>query len=245
MTGISKYKKTPRHQSRSACLHACLPEIVGFVSPKAKIKAMCDHCLPRFPLLSFSVTKFHQMLIPSNCRPRHESIPNFCLFTRLTPSYPSYSDCSFVKNGCIRSNFNRSPFILGSEDNEFSAELGFKENDENPFSLQKKRREVDQTGGVDKSSGSNIKECVKPDNLIPVEGTEGDDISKKAMGIGKLGFRRGKQVLRRSSFLAKQVISITSALSLGFVSQLWVDSTRVSFDSPISLRRVSCLLARA
>ncbi|KAI4353563.1 hypothetical protein L6164_002502 [Bauhinia variegata] len=42
---------------------------------------------------------------------------------------------------------------------------------------------------------------------------------------GKLGFRRGKQVIGRSNLLAKQVISISSALSLGFVSQLWVDTT--------------------
>ncbi|KAL2557588.1 uncharacterized protein Fot_02327 [Forsythia ovata] len=35
--------------------------------------------------------------------------------------------------------------------------------------------------------------------------------------------RSGKQILRRSNVIAKQVISISSALSLGFVSQLWVD----------------------
>ncbi|KAJ7950131.1 PRC-barrel-like [Quillaja saponaria] len=36
--------------------------------------------------------------------------------------------------------------------------------------------------------------------------------------------RRSRQVMRRTSFLAKQVISIQSALSLGFISQLWVDT---------------------
>lgn len=48
---------------------------------------------------------------------------------------------------------------------------------------------------------------------------------------GKLRVRRGKQVIRRSNLLAKQVISIHSALSLGFVSQLWVDTSSVSLEN--------------
>ncbi|KAL7583033.1 hypothetical protein Lser_V15G42929 [Lactuca serriola] len=36
--------------------------------------------------------------------------------------------------------------------------------------------------------------------------------------------RKGKQLMKRSSVIAKQVISIRSALSLGFISQLWVDT---------------------
>ncbi|KAH6832401.1 hypothetical protein C2S53_007261 [Perilla frutescens var. hirtella] len=37
--------------------------------------------------------------------------------------------------------------------------------------------------------------------------------------------RSRRQTMRRSNVMAKQVISIRSALSLGFVSQLWVDSS--------------------
>ena len=48
---------------------------------------------------------------------------------------------------------------------------------------------------------------------------------------GKVGIRRRKEVIRRSNLLAKQVISIKSALSLGFVSQLWVDTNSVSDNS--------------
>ena len=48
---------------------------------------------------------------------------------------------------------------------------------------------------------------------------------------GKLRVRRGKEVIRRSNLLAKQVISIHSALSLGFVSQLWVDTSSVSLEN--------------
>ncbi|KAL9258209.1 hypothetical protein AKJ16_DCAP15156 [Drosera capensis] len=36
----------------------------------------------------------------------------------------------------------------------------------------------------------------------------------------------GKQLIKRSNMIAKQVISIQTALSLGFVSQLWVDTSR-------------------
>ncbi|WCJ27857.1 hypothetical protein M5689_009580 [Euphorbia peplus] len=42
--------------------------------------------------------------------------------------------------------------------------------------------------------------------------------------IGKVGLRRGRQIIRRSHMFAKQVISIQSALTLGFVSQIWVDT---------------------
>lgn len=39
--------------------------------------------------------------------------------------------------------------------------------------------------------------------------------------------RRRRQMARRSALLAKQVISVTSARSLGFVSQLWIDTASV------------------
>lgn len=37
--------------------------------------------------------------------------------------------------------------------------------------------------------------------------------------------KSGRQMMRRSNIIAKQVISIRSALSLGYVSQLWVDTS--------------------
>lgn len=40
--------------------------------------------------------------------------------------------------------------------------------------------------------------------------------------------RPRRQMMKRSTMIAKQVISIQSALTLGFVSQLWVDTTSVS-----------------
>ncbi|KAM3287931.1 hypothetical protein P3S67_021361 [Capsicum chacoense] len=41
--------------------------------------------------------------------------------------------------------------------------------------------------------------------------------------LEKRNVRRKKQLMKRSNLIAKQVISIRSALTLGFVSQLWVD----------------------
>ena len=58
-----------------------------------------------------------------------------------------------------------------------------------------------------------------------------DDQGENEKFGGKLRVRRGKQVIRRSNLLAKQVISIRSALSLGFVSQLWVDTSSVSLEN--------------
>lgn len=39
-----------------------------------------------------------------------------------------------------------------------------------------------------------------------------------------------RQMMRRSNIIAKQVVSISSALSLGYVSQLWVDTSSVSHN---------------
>lgn len=65
------------------------------------------------------------------------------------------------------------------------------------------------------------------EDLVPIQQGD-DDLEKDEKFSSKVGFRKVKQIIRRSNLLAKQVISIRSALSLGFVSQLWVDTTSVS-----------------
>jgi len=92
--------------------------------------------------------------------------------------------------------------------------------------------EIDEND--DNGSGKSVNE-LEEDDLIPVPG-DGDgnddevDLRKddkvEKFG-GNLRLRRGKHVIRRSNLLAKQVISIQSALRVGFVSQLWVDTTSV------------------
>ncbi|XP_028808586.1 uncharacterized protein LOC114763145 [Neltuma alba] len=86
---------------------------------------------------------------------------------------------------------------------------------------------------VELNSGSNVDErsrkeenSSREEDLVPVQSdTDGVDLEKDEKFNVKLGIRRAKQVIRRSTLLAKQVISIRSAISLGFVSQLWVDTT--------------------
>ncbi|GJN31372.1 hypothetical protein PR202_gb19762 [Eleusine coracana subsp. coracana] len=57
---------------------------------------------------------------------------------------------------------------------------------------------------------------------------EGDGERGAEKGAGGAGTRRPRrQMARRSALLAKQVICVRSARSLGFVSQLWVDSASV------------------
>lgn len=98
---------------------------------------------------------------------------------------------------------------------------------------------VEEDNDCDDNKGSRkSNNDLGEDELIRVQGDgdgdrdDGVDLRKddqvEKFGGNKLRLRRGKQVIRRSNLLAKQVISIDSALSLGFVSQLWVDTTSVS-----------------
>ncbi|XP_044981618.1 uncharacterized protein LOC123448710 isoform X2 [Hordeum vulgare subsp. vulgare] len=66
---------------------------------------------------------------------------------------------------------------------------------------------------------------------VDVTGGGGDEVvneeddEREPKRIGSSGRRTGRQMARRSGLLAKQVISVSSARSLGFVSQLWVDAS--------------------
>lgn len=124
--------------------------------------------------------------------------------------------------------------MLHSEGQQFYGELGFKDKGDEFMELESR---MGNDKGSDspflnalelkdeKRSGEN-EERAEQEDLIKVK----DD---KAIGESgqlneKMGFRRGRQVIRRFNMLAKQVISIQSARSLGFVSQIWVDTTSVS-----------------
>jgi hypothetical protein len=71
-----------------------------------------------------------------------------------------------------------------------------------------------------------------------------EDGEREARRTGSGGRRTRRQMARRSGLLAKQVISVSSARSLGFVSQLWVDaaSVRASSSYPaLVFVRPSCM----
>ncbi|EXB74400.1 hypothetical protein L484_004219 [Morus notabilis] len=144
----------------------------------------------------------------------------------------------------------KTPTVFGSdsEQHRFRAELGFKEKGEDPFedfetNISKFKRKKNgggrrREGGEANSSellelkdekvSGESKRSFEDENLVRFEDGNGDgdeEEEKLVRADGRMGLRKGRQVVRRSSLLAKQVISIRSALSLGFVSQLWVDTT--------------------
>lgn len=122
-----------------------------------------------------------------------------------------------VRNGKLQlAMCSFKPTTRDSENQDLLGELGFKE-----------KLDVNST----EKSGREI-----------VELKEEKSEKEEAFGVGsseKVKLRRGKQVMRRSNLLAKQVISIQSAISLGFISQLWVDTTSVSLIFAKELSNVS------
>ncbi|KAE8056748.1 hypothetical protein FH972_013491 [Carpinus fangiana] len=160
---------------------------------------MCD-CLSSTPL-RFSDTKYRKFgLTKSNWRPQNETIPyiNIRNFPRLTKSH------------CRNPNE-----VIGPEEYGSYGELGFKEKGENS-----------SYGDETVSSGLNILE-LKGSLADGKNSTRGEESVEQSelVEVGKMGPRKGRQMMRRSNIVAKQVISIRSALSLGFVSELWVDTT--------------------
>ncbi|RZS16704.1 hypothetical protein BHM03_00048768 [Ensete ventricosum] len=64
------------------------------------------------------------------------------------------------------------------------------------------------------------------EDLIPPGGRGSTELESADEGrlVSRVGVKGRRQIMKRSNLLAKQVISIQSAQSLGFVSQLWVDT---------------------
>lgn len=78
--------------------------------------------------------------------------------------------------------------------------------------------------------GKKVTGGLNDDELNLVEGSSSaNSKQRESVQLDKrAGLRGGKQLMRRSNLLAKQVISVQSALCFGFVSQLWVDTNSVS-----------------
>ncbi|KAG4992833.1 uncharacterized protein LOC114425476 [Glycine soja] len=181
---------------------------------------------PRFPFLNSRPT----------LTPRTQLNPNSRVLFSPKPSKTSCNNKSVSLALSSRSNegpsrgygfYNELEFedrneeTLGLEINPVVAEDSQSETESLPF---------DGVEGDDNYKGE--------DDLVRVQGDadgdgdglkkdydDDDDQGENEKFGGKLRVRRGKQVIRRSNLLAKQVISIRSALSLGFVSQLWVDTS--------------------
>lgn len=202
---------------------------------------MCDS-LPSLPLTSS--IKFRPLW--------------FTQFESLSPllSNSFNSGCSTLRNCCLlfpsRTNVTKSLSAFVPKRNRFSGELEFKGADENLFDVDPSRSvanldDIDgnftdrigddfmdqKDGGEGKKKSSNRGRSSEGErDLVPIEDKEAEIEKESEIESGKVALRKRRQVMRRSNMLAKQVISIQTALSLGFISQLWVDTAAVSDTVP-------------
>ncbi|XP_058214775.1 uncharacterized protein LOC131326168 isoform X3 [Rhododendron vialii] len=124
----------------------------------------------------------------------------------------------------------------------FSGELGLKERGKQQIDLKRgkeksksenrvymgKETKVDaRINEASISSGVDFIERLKDEDLVRSEEGCDEKLEELERRNGDRNARRGRQLMKRSNMLAKQVISTQSALSLGFVSQLWVDTVSV------------------
>uniref|UniRef100_A0A2P2J8U1 Uncharacterized protein MANES_09G123200 n=1 Tax=Rhizophora mucronata TaxID=61149 RepID=A0A2P2J8U1_RHIMU len=126
-------------------------------------------------------------------------------------------------------------FVLGSEGYKFPDELGFKEKGEQQqLELDSRIGREPTMGNGQRMESSGILDILDMKGRQKIresgEGGEeqdlvraGDEKPAPENGVAAAGGRRGRLLVRRSNLLAKQVISVQSARSLGFVSQIWVD----------------------
>ncbi|KAF8007548.1 hypothetical protein BT93_K1532 [Corymbia citriodora subsp. variegata] len=172
-----------------------------------------------------------------------------------TASYPTPRAGQFATRHCL--SFRNPPHAghptaksvggasgrsadFGSRDREFYGRLGLKDDGEERFELETNRgsdagsREGSGGGGSDAAEGGNLgtekpaRSGEEEEEALRSEGGDaGVALRSEEESQSKLRVRGGRQVIRRSSMVAKQVISIESALGLGFVSQLWVDTASV------------------
>ncbi|GAU30027.1 hypothetical protein TSUD_161130 [Trifolium subterraneum] len=171
---------------------------------------------------------------------------NSISFSPFSPKLSKTTSNNKSISAALNSRFNGRPGPP-SKGHSFYDELQFEDKQENNFGLELERNPLDGEGSSNETDGSipfvgrdenddmrsgKIENELGEDDLIRVreDGDEDDEVDlrkddKVEKFGGNLRLRKGKQVIRRSNLLGKQVISIQSALSLGFVSQLWVDTT--------------------
>nr|GMC94014.1 uncharacterized protein LOC109179203 isoform X1 [Ipomoea batatas] len=185
---------------------------------------MCD-CL-HSALLS------HSSVI-STCNLGFNALPTpiFLPFLWYSKSKAQYASARLKpsSNTCIKAKLNSSP--LNSDDYGFYGEFGIKEDARTEIQWNRERRDEDEDenlsprDGIEdgylefhgENSGKDGLGRVKDEELVR-SGVDSGDVDSK---LEKRSVKGGRQMMRRSSMIAKQVITINSALSLGFVSQLW------------------------
>ena len=206
---------------------------------------MCDSVPPlsfassiKFRPLPFTQFQSHSLLLSNSF---HYGLRNGCLLfpsrTKLTKSLSAFTP--------KRNRFSGELEFKGEDENLFdvvdpSRSVANLDGIDGNFASRNENDSDERRGdGAARSSELNFLDQkdggeVKKKRLNSERSSEGErdlvpiEDEDAEMENGKVALRKRRQVMRRSNMLAKQVISIQSALSLGFVSQLWVDTSAVS-----------------
>ncbi|KAD4584554.1 hypothetical protein R6Q59_036573 [Mikania micrantha] len=121
----------------------------------------------------------------------------------------------------IKTSRNSNPSSSNSDQHQFLDELKFKEK-------ETKKTQFEFNDNLDKETNFLQFEGEEEDLVKIRESQDEVDVKLGEFEVCKNNqvkvVRKGKQLMKRSNVIAKQVISIESAVSLGFISQLWVDT---------------------
>ncbi|KAJ8900107.1 hypothetical protein K2173_024223 [Erythroxylum novogranatense] len=161
---------------------------------------MCD-CVPLIPF-AFSITQ----------------VPNLGFEAPNLRRCCSWIQVPFTRSGRFKlvGRAGKNPRVIGSEEYDFRSEFGIYE--EKGGGMMDLESRIERDSKTPSGSGANLGRL-----NVEMKGSE-----ERAEELSKVndtaGVRRGRQLIKRSNLLAKQVISIQSAHVLGFISQLWVDT---------------------
>ncbi|GJZ34565.1 PRC-barrel-like protein [Tanacetum coccineum] len=170
---------------------------------------MCDCISSSFSPYSFTKHPFSHPLNPISKHPTR-----FSLKTSQNPDPPQVL------------NFNTNPTKTQNTHFEFTKKNeNLSENEEDLVKFGKSTVDFDHgKSEPNKTQKTHFEFSKKDEDLVKY----GKSKSTVDFGDGKNEnvkvVKKGKELVKRGNVIAKQVISIQSALSLGFVSQLWVDT---------------------
>ncbi|KAK1437179.1 hypothetical protein QVD17_02965 [Tagetes erecta] len=118
----------------------------------------------------------------------------------------------------LKTSQNPNPITSKQDQHQFPEELNFKEKQTTKTQLELNDNDNKESSFL--QFDSNLTENEGEEDEIDVKLGELDVCENDQVKV----VRKRKELMKRSNVIAKQVISIESALSLGFVSQLWVDT---------------------
>lgn len=145
----------------------------------------------------------------------HNSNMKLLLLVPTTSIQPLYSRSSISKSITITPNKFKFKFSYTRAAAASSSSANSNQHQHQPNLL-----DLDYNGTTTSSSDANTLNFDKPDtNSLSLNNVDDDDASPPRVVTER------RRTMNRSSILAKQVIAIHSANTLGFVSQLWLDPT--------------------